>query len=331
MKFCYAAVAAIIVAGGLLALGPKHIQLGSPSTGDIALAGTLVRAHETGQHNLTAFTINGNQTTFAGLGSDENTEVEIGSVTKVFTAELLHQEVERGNLQVDTTVGELIEVGDTPLSSVTLGELMDHTSGLPRLANANPFAGVTSVLTAANPYENETAEDIVRAATQSNLKGRGEHSYSNLGYALLGYLLEQYTGTPYAELVQERIFSPAKMTSTYVMTPGSVPADAPRGRTVRGMPADPWEMVGSAPAGAIRSTAHDMSKFARWIMDNGDFSYGWLTNSVEDGGGYWHNGGTYGYSTMLIIDPAKRQAVFVNNDTAVGTEALARALKKELQ
>ncbi|MBT1018300.1 beta-lactamase family protein [Canibacter sp. lx-72] len=324
-------MAAIIVTGVLLTLGPKHIQPGTPATGDATLAAALIRNHKAGQHNLTAFTISGDQTTFAGLGSDKNTEVEIGSVSKMFTAELLHQEIKSGNLRLNTTVGELIEAGNTPVSAVTLRELMDHTSGLPRLANNNPFAGVTSAFTGSNPYQGETVADIIRAATQSNLTGRGKRSYSNLGYALLGHLLERSTGKPYAELVRERIFSPANMTETYVMTPGSVPADAPRGHLVRGGAADPWEMSGYAPAGGIRSNAHDMSKFARWMMDNGDFSYGWLANSPEDGGGYWHNGGTYGYSTMLIINPENRQAVFVSNDTGVGVEPLARTLKKELQ
>ena len=330
MKPLSAALAAIAVIATLSLLGPKPVRLGSPPTGDAALAEILTDNHEAGQRNLTAFTINGDQSTFAGLGADETTEVEIGSVTKMFTAEILHQEVESGKLQLDTTVGEIIEVGDAPVSSVILEELMNHTSGLPRPANSNLVADFTTTITGANPYQGETVADNIEAATQSKLKGRGEKSYSNLGYALLGHLLEKSTGKPFAELVQERIFTPAEMTDSYVMTPGSVAEDAPRGRLINGRTAEPWEMDGAAPAGAIRSTAQDMAKFAHWMMDNGDFSYGWLPNSAENGGGFWHNGGTYGYSTMLIIDPSTSQAVFVNNDTDIGTEALARTIKRGL-
>ena len=113
------------------------------------------------------------------------------------------------------------------------------------------------------------------------------------------------------------------------MTPGSVPADAPRGLTATGRHAEPWEMEGSAPAGAIRSTASDMAKFAEWFMKNGDIDYGWQPPS-KDNAGYWHNGGTYGYSTMLIIEPETKRAAFANNDSLAGTEDLAQALFDEL-
>lgn len=112
------------------------------------------------------------------------------------------------------------------------------------------------------------------------------------------------------------------------MTPGAVPADAPRGRTATGRRAQPWEMDGSAPAGAIRSTASDMAKFAEWFMAHGDPAYGWQKN--DNGTGFWHNGGTYGYSTMLIIDPKTKRAAFANNDSLAGTEELGQTLFAEL-
>ena len=161
------------------------------------------------------------------------------------------------------------------------------------------------------------------------MKGRGEESYSNLGYGLLGHMVETAAGQPYEQMLKERIFKPAGMTETYLMTPGSVPADAPRGLTATGRHAEPWEMEGSAPAGAIRSTASDMAKFAEWFMDNGDTDYGWQPPS-KDNAGYWHNGGTYGYSTMLIIEPETKRAAFANNDSLAGTEDLAQALFDEL-
>ncbi|MBU5654146.1 beta-lactamase family protein [Corynebacterium aurimucosum] len=328
-RISLAVIAAIAVATVLLITGPQRIALAKDKTGDETLAAQLEEHSEPGFHNLTAFTLKDGKATFAGLGSDEHTEVEIGSVTKMFTGELTHQLVEEGKLKPDTTVGEVLDVGNAPVADVTVRELLDHTSGLPRLASASLLSSLALGVTGSNPYEGETVEDIMAAATKAELKGRGEESYSNLGYGLLGNMLETVAGQPYEQMLKERIFEPAGMTETYLMMPGSVPDDAPRGLTPTGRHAEPWEMDGSAPAGAIRSTASDMAKFAEWFMDNGDIAYGWQPPS-EDKAGYWHNGGTYGYSTMLIIDPATKRATFANNDSLAGTENLAQALFDEL-
>lgn len=328
-KIVLAIITVIAVAAVLLVAGPQRIARAKDKTGDEALATQLEEHSESGFHNLTAFTFQDGEATFAGLGSDEHTEVEIGSVTKMFTGEIVHQLVQEEKLSPDTTVGEVLEVGDAPVKDVTVRELLDHSSGLPRLASTNLLSSLASGVTGSNPYEGETVEDIVAAATKSELKGRGKESYSNLGYGLLGHMLETTAGQPYEQMLKERIFEPAGMTETYLMTPGSVPDDAPRGLTNTGRHAEPWEMEGSAPAGAIRSTASDMAKFAEWFMDNGDTEYGWVPN--EDGPGYWHNGGTYGHSTMLIIEPETKRAAFANNDSPVGTEDLTQALFDELE
>ncbi|MCG7259722.1 beta-lactamase family protein [Corynebacterium aurimucosum] len=328
-RISLAVIAAIAVAAILLITGPQRIALAQDKTGDEALAAQLEEHSESGFHNITAFTLQDGKATFAGLGSDEHTEVEIGSVTKMFTGELAHQLVEEGKLRTDTTVGEVLDVGYAPVADVTVRELLDHTSGLPAVAKANVLSFFASTITGSNPYEGETVEDIVDAATKAELKDRGEESYSNLGYGLLGHIVESAAGQPYEQMLKERIFEPAGMTETYLMTPGSVRDDAPRGLTNTGRHAEPWEMEGSAPAGAIRSTASDMAKFAEWFMDNGNTDYGWQPPS-EDNAGYWHNGGTYGYSTMLIIEPETKRAAFANNDSLAGTEDLAQALFDEL-
>lgn len=321
-------VTAIAIASVPLLAGPRHLTLALTDTGDAALASTLRERAELGFHHLTAFTLRDGNATFAGLGSNEHTEVEIGSVTKMFTGELTHQLVKEGILRLDSTVGEFLDVDNAPVAEVTVKELLDHTSGLPRTADGNFFGFLWSAVAGTNPYEGESTQDIVDAAAAAELSNRGEESYSNLGYALLGHVIETAADTPYERLLKQRIFEPAGLTETYLMTPGAVPPDAPRGRTATGRQAQPWEMDGSAPAGAIRSTASDMAKFAEWFMAHGDPAYGWQKN--DTGTGFWHNGGTYGYSTMLIIDPKTKQAAFANNDSPAGTEELGQALFTEL-
>ena len=116
------------------------------------------------------------------------------------------------------------------------------------------------------------------------------------------------------------------MTETYLMTDGSVPADAPRGSLGSGRAAAPWEMGGYLPAGEIRSTPADMARYAAHLLEVGLPEYTW---AVEEAGYSWHNGGTYGFSTMLIIDPEEGRAAFAAGDTLTGVEKLTAALVSE--
>ena len=115
-KIALAIITFIAVAAVLLVVGPQRIALAQDKTGDEALATQLEKHSESGFHNLTAFTLQDGKATFAGLGSDEHTEVEIGSVTKMFTGELAHQLVDEGKLRTDSTVGEVLDVGDAPVA-----------------------------------------------------------------------------------------------------------------------------------------------------------------------------------------------------------------------
>lgn len=317
-------VAAVFVAAVLISSGPRGIATESRRTGTLDLTSHAERGH----HQLAAFVLTDGTPEFGGLGADEHTEVEIGSVTKMFTVEITQQLIEEGALSRDTRIGEVLDLGDTPAADITVKELATHTSGLPRLANPDFFRSLVTMGTNGNPYEGETTEDILDAARTAQLENRGTKQYSNFGYALLGALLAEKTGTSYEELVRTRIFEPAGMTESYVALPGTVPADAPRGLAPNGRTTEAWEMEGSAPAGAIRSTAADMAKFAAWMCDHGHFDLGWEKEDNSDGT-YWHNGGTGGYSTMLIIQPERHRAAYASNDGMTGVEDLARALFKE--
>ena len=55
-----------------------------------------------------------------------------------------------------------------------------------------------------------------------------------------------------------------------------------------------------------------------------------MAGKSEDNQSFWHDGGTGGYSTMLIIDPENKRAAFANNDTPMWTSDLAQALFDEI-
>lgn len=322
-----AVVVGLAVTAAALVLGPDRLTPSDERTGDEALAARLAEHAETGHRNIGAFTIAGDEVTFAGLGADEHTEFEIGSVTKTFTAQILTNQIEAGRVTLDTTVGEIIDAGDAAVADVTLRELADHTSGLPRLGGGNGIiSSVVTSVTGANPYEGVSREDVIGDALAASLSDRGEFDYSNLGVALLGHLLAVEADTTYGRLLDEQILSPLGMTDTYLMETGTVPADAPRGLLTTGRVAQPWEMDGYGPTGGIRSTPADMARWARFVLDNGVPEVTWATGPD---GSRSHNGGTYGYSTNLIVDPEQQRAVFTVGDTMHDIDAVAEHLWKE--
>lgn len=325
--FLVAVIFGIFVLTLMLVLGPRPISPSTTRAGDSALSWRLTELAEPGHHQLTAVTIANGQPTYAGLGMDENTEVEIGSVTKTFTAEVLRNQIATGRVSEDTAVGEIIDAGETHVADVTLRELADHTSGLPRLDNSNWFRSIVSGFTGGNPYQGSSAQGVVERSLEMSLSGRGEETYSNFGFALLGQLLATEANTTYEQLVQEQILDPLGMSDTYLMDYGAVTDDAPRGHLLSGRNAEPWEMGGHNPAGGIRSTSADMARFAQHLLEKGVPEFTWVT---QEDGSSWHNGGTFGYSTMLILDPATGHAAFTSGDTMAGVEELTTHLFDEV-
>lgn len=323
-------IAAAVTAAALLSTGPRDISVATEHTGDPEISSALEHLAENGHHNLAAFSYDGGETRFGGLGADEHTEFEIGSITKTFNAELVRQFIEEGELSLDTQVQELIDVPSAPISDVTLEELLNHTSGLATTEGISfKELFMANLRDGGNPYRRDTPQDILDAAGAAELNNRGEREYSNYGHALLGQLLARHAGVPYDELLRTRIFEPAGMTSTYVALPGTVD-DAPLGLAANGHPAGPWDMDGWAPAGAIRSTAADMAKYVEWVSSHGLPDYGWA--SLEENGEEltFHNGGTGGFGTMLVWDPEDySHAAFVAGDTEALVDALGIDLLKE--
>lgn len=165
---------------------------------------------------------------------------------------------------------------------------------------------------------------MINAARKASTENKGNKEYSNFGYGLLSIALAKNAGMSQEEMFQKEIFEPAGMTSSYLMVPGSVPEDATRGLAMDGRSATPWDADGLAGAGAVRSTATDMAAYAQYMLDNGDFARCWQYSEQEKA--YWHNGGTGGFFSMLIIDPESNTATWINSATTNSTEAAAAGL-----
>ncbi|MGY3447279.1 MULTISPECIES: serine hydrolase [unclassified Bradyrhizobium] len=139
-----------------------------------------------------------------------DTLFNLASLRKLFEATLLALGAERGELRLDDPVEKYLpELHGDYISRVTLGELVNHTSGL-LLPTDHP------------PWPNETfGRDqfiaMLNAWTPPDGVAPGKQRiYSHAGYVLLQLVLERRYGTPIATLIESRILTPLGMTSTFV-------------------------------------------------------------------------------------------------------------------
>lgn len=319
----------ILVGSGVFALritlGPQEMKA-QPPRGSEQIAKVLHAQAPAGTHRLAAALSHGGSLEFGGLGADPEDEFEIGSVTKMFTIELLCQAIEKETVTAQTTVGEIAERRKLPIhgaiTTVTLEELANHTSGLPRI-KLRPVQLIKSTLTSSNPYQGQDIGELFDTVSAAALDNRGEEHYSNLGYALLGQLLAADAQTTWEFLVQDSILKPLGMTQTHPTRA----TDSIRGYDLAGRRQQPWDLGAYNPAGGLRSTADDMAKFARYqaqrlVRLDSKEPMGWQRRDRY----FWHNGATGGFASMLVIDAETSDFAFVASDSAAEIDDLSFAL-----
>ena len=296
------------------------------------------------------------QITFASAGrpaprdgvAPEKIIFEIGSITKVFTALLLAQTVLEGKAALSDPIAKHLprDLALAPeTAAITLGQLATHTSGLPRLPdNLKPAAP-------ADPYADYSVprlHDFLRAY-QPAKPAPQPADYSNLGFGLLGHLLERIHGKSYATLMATRISGPLGLTDTTVDL-----SDEQRGRFAKpysgSTEVPPWHLDSLVGAGALHSTAADLARFAQALLSGEDVTLKAAWDLVREpralfGAGnvqiglailimkrgedivYSHGGGTGGFRTHLELTPARQRAtvLLLNNDAPDPAALIASA------
>ncbi|WP_269431725.1 serine hydrolase [Bacillus sp. JCM 19034] len=136
------------------------------------------------------------------------TKFRIGSLTKAFTALAIFQLHERGNLNIDDTIG-------TYLSNYPQGEIitiyhcLTHTAGIPNYTSFQDFWSTTMRL----PFTLNELIDSFKDRPLQFAPG-SKFEYSNSGYALLTAIIENVSGLTYSDYIQENICKPLGMEHT---------------------------------------------------------------------------------------------------------------------
>ena len=140
------------------------------------------------------------------LVDPERTVFRAGSVSKLFTWTAVMQLVEQGMLAPDADVNQYIDEFQVPTTysqPVNVRALMTHTAGF-----EDSFIG----LYAREEKDFEQLAENVRANVPQLVNAPGLiHSYNNYSATLAGYLVEQTSGLPFAEYVDEFILQPLNM------------------------------------------------------------------------------------------------------------------------
>jgi len=289
-----------------------------------------------------------------GDGLNGDSVFEIGSITKVFTAILLAEMAERGEVALDDPVQKYLPENVTlPVRNakpITLRSIAAQSSGLPRLpANLAPKDP-------RNPYADYTADMLYDAVRRVKIEHDPlEHyEYSNFAFGLLGHVLALRAGKPYEDLLRERVLAPLGLSDTAIALSEDQARRFVPGFTAMLAPTGPWDLPTLAGAGALRSTANDMNKFLRAqlglskvdgplgralekarepVRATGvpglQIALAWhiLTRPVGDPNAtrlIWHNGGTGGYRSWLGLRPETKSGVVVLANTAFSVDDIAR-------
>lgn len=272
----------------------------------------------------------------AGVRVSPQTLFEIGSISKSFVAMAVLQLAEEGKLDLHKPVTNYLPwlKIESKYAPFTTHHLLSHTAGLSGVPLLMRVAGTT-----------------LRAGFEPGSRW----VYSNIGYVLLGFLIEAIDKKPFAEAMRQRVFNPLGMNSSAPVISNEIrervavgygPLQPDRPFPVRGKLGEaPWIEVPEA-AGSIAATASDMGNYLQMLLNHGagakgrvlsEKSFELFTNPVikspfrgEDASyayGLWvsdtnghrllrHTGGMVAFSSAMYADVTDGLAAFASVNAA---------------
>jgi CubicO group peptidase (beta-lactamase class C family) len=255
----------------------------------------------------------------------------IASHSKTMTATAIMQLVEAGSLRLDDTAGRWIpDLEGTPLASVTVRELLGHQGGVIRDGVENNFWQRGGQFL-------DRDELVAGARSDGAVFEPNEHfKYSNIGYSLLGLVIEAASGTPYNDYVAENIAARLGLADSGPEYDASRAADYAAGHTGLIAGDDVRHRIEHVDTRAMAaatgwfSTARDLTTYgaAHWFGDDslvsdaskrllqreesrveahgtelGRYGLGFEQRTIGDRDLVGHSGGYPGHITRTWIDP----------------------------
>lgn len=191
------------------------------------------------------------------------TIAQIGSITKQFTAMALIDLWHRGKVDFSRPVRAYLPATAEPAASVTLDQLLLHTTGMPDECG--------------DDFDRVSKKDFLTKCASRPLafKPGSQFRYSNAEYSLLGMVVEKVSGEPLEKYLVEHFFRPFGMTHTGYGFPGVPRArfasgyldgkvQAPIDQRIAALNGDDWNLKGN---GGMQSTLDDMDRWYHALSD----------------------------------------------------------------
>jgi CubicO group peptidase (beta-lactamase class C family) len=245
----------------------------------------------------------------------DSTKFLIGSISKPITAILMLRLADEGLLKLSDPIKKYFPKINPQIGKITIHQLLTHTSGINEILTTDENMNIGSLI----------------GKAQLKFEPGSEFEYSNSGYVLLKEIAEIAAQREYRELLAEKIFVPANMTSSDVARRSNLSnvatghKDATQADVVN---IDfPFENIDGA--GSVYSTVDDLYKLDRALYTEillsnemkaqmlkqhvpEDYSYGWF---VRERGGiwdvYWHRGSLPGFTSFISRRIHKNQFIII--------------------
>ncbi len=248
---------------------------------------------------------------------------DLGSITKQFTAVAILQLVEQGKIVLTDSIQRYIKDFPSKGHTITIENLLTHTSGIPDYTQID-LGGRFMERWDFSPKE------IIDSFKTRHLQFEPgtKFSYSNSGYFLLGYIIEQVSGESYEKYVREHILAPLELNHTFYNQPNEIIPNHVNGYkkdSDRYQKADFWSATLPYAAGDLVSNTSDLFKwhqalyagkilkketldkaFTPFILKDGTstgYGYGWFITDYSKVKAIGHGGAITGFLTNEAYYP----------------------------
>ncbi|WP_270090482.1 serine hydrolase domain-containing protein [Sphingobacterium sp. SYP-B4668] len=261
-------------------------------------------------------------------------QFRMASVSKQFTARAIFQLMEEGKLSSITAIGDLFDGLPKAIQRITVGQLLQHTSGIWDYETLMPKGQSEQLL-------DSDILAIIRGKEETYFRPGQQFRYSNTGYCLLALIVERIAGQSYPTYVEQSMFKRAGLVNACVFAPKRVIPNRVFGyhpREGKYVFADQSLTSATKGDGGVYISTEEFAKWLDscviassknksyldailankvWVRDGIYYSMGWFLSWDSVGGMcLFHSGETTGFRNIVYVVPEAKikLLVFSNRD-----------------
>jgi len=285
---------------------------------------------------------------------DPQTNFRLASCSKQFTAMSIMLLVHDGKLRYDDKLTDVFSDFPAYGKAISIRNLLNHTSGLldyeDLMAAAEKRKGA-AIWTPTHQIQDAEVLDLLKQETAGKFAPGRQWSYSNSGYVVLGLVVAEISGKPFAQFLRERIFASLGMSQTLAYQKGK--SEVSQRAYGHSKDAKAWKETDQSATsatlgdGGIYSSLEDLAKWDEalgqrtllsenemrpalipvklangaqpmWPTDSDRpegtpvaYGFGWFLDSYHEHQRMWHYGDTMGFHSYILRFPADHLTVII--------------------